>query len=107
MVPTLMGMPLLMANYVNLNTLSFGTVLTSYPQGYLLDDVADVSAILLKNAQTSDDGKLKEWIDLNVGPLLPEKMPERVVDIIKQMILKLYIINLSLLPLILLLLAIA
>ncbi len=86
MVPTLMGMPLLMAKYGNLKSLSFGKVLTSYPQGYFLEDVADVTDILLKNAQSSVRRKLKDWIELNVGPLPPEKMPERVVDIIQEMI---------------------
>ena len=69
-----------------LKSLSFGKVLTSYPQGYFLEDVTNVTDILLKNAQTSDSRKLNDWIELNVGPLPPEKMPERVVDIIKQMI---------------------
>ena len=52
----------------------------------MLKDVTDVSNILLENAQTSGSRKLNDWIDLNVGPLPPEKMPERVVDIIKEMI---------------------
>ena len=95
MVPTLMGMPLLMAKYGNLKSLSYGKVLTSYPQGYFLESVADVTDILLKNAQTSDSGKLNDWIDLNVGPLPPEKMPERVVDIIKQMITEKPVVSLK------------
>lgn len=85
-LPTLMGMPLLLANYGDLNSLSFGSVLTSYPRGYLLQDISNVSDILLRDAQTSDSGKLKYWIDLNVGPLPPEKMPERVAAIVDEMI---------------------
>jgi hypothetical protein len=85
-VPALVGMPLLLAKYEHLRPLTFGKVLTSYPRGYLLQDISDVSDILLKDERASDSGKLSEWIDLNVGPLPPEKMPERVVDIIDKMI---------------------
>ena len=44
------------------------------------------SNILFKDAQTSDTGKLNDWIDRNIGPLPAEKMPERVVAIIDEMI---------------------
>lgn len=86
MVPALMGMPLLMTKYGNLKSLGFGAVLTSYPRGHLLEDVSDVAGILHKNAQTSDSSKLNDWISLNVGPLPPEKMPERVAAIVEEMI---------------------
>lgn len=86
MVPALMGMPLLMTKYGNLKSLNFGAVLTSYPRGYLLEDVSDVVDILYKIAHTSDSGKLNDWINLNVGPLPPEKMPERVAAIVEEMI---------------------
>jgi hypothetical protein len=86
MMPALMGMPLLMTKYGNLKSLDFGAVLTSYPRGYLFEDVSDVVDILYKIAQTSDSGKLNDWINLNVGPLPPEKMPERVAAIVEEMI---------------------
>lgn len=86
MLPALMGMPLLLAKYGDLKSLSFGSVLTGYPRSYLLQDISNVSDIMLKDAQTSDSGKLNDWIDLNVGPLPPEKMPERVTAIVDEMI---------------------
>lgn len=86
MLPTLMGMPLLLAKYGDLKSLSFGSVLASYPRGYPLQDISDVSDILLKDAQASDSGKLNDWINLNVGPLPPEKMPERVAAIVDNLI---------------------
>lgn len=86
LMPALMGMPLLLARYGHLKSLAFGPVLTSYPRGYLLQDLSDVSDILLKDTQMSDNSKLNEWIGLNVGPLPPEKMPERVAAIVDEMI---------------------
>jgi hypothetical protein len=85
-VPALFGMPLLMAKYGKLNSLNFGSILTSYPRGYLLEDVSDVSNILLKDAQTPDISKVNAWIDLNVGPLPISKMPERVAGVVEEMI---------------------
>lgn len=87
-LPALMGMPLLLAKYGDINSLSFGSVLTSYPRGYPLQNISDVSDILIKNTQVPDSGKLNNWIDLNVGPLPPEKMPERVAAIVDEMIAK-------------------
>jgi hypothetical protein len=86
MLPAFMGMPLLLAKYGDLTSVRFGSILTSYPRAYLLKDISDVSDILLKDAQALDRGKLNDWIDLNVGPLPPEKMPERVAAIIDDMI---------------------
>lgn len=86
LLPELMGMPLLWAKYGPLELLIFGRILTSYPRGYPLQNISDVSGILFKDAQASDGGKLNDWIDRNVGPLPPEKMPERVVAIIEEMI---------------------
>jgi hypothetical protein len=86
MVPTMMGMPLLLAQYGDLKSMSFGSVLTSYPRSYFLQDISGLSDILKKDAQTSDSTKLNAWVDLNVGPLPPEKMPERVEAIVEEMI---------------------
>lgn len=86
MLPALMGMPLLLARYGDLRTLSFGSVFVSYPRSHLLEDISDLTKILLMDAQTVDRKKLNEWIDLNVGPLPPEKMPERVAATVEEMI---------------------
>jgi hypothetical protein len=86
MLPALLGMPLLLAKYGDLTSLRFGSLLTGCPRSYPLKDVSDISDILLKDAKTSDRTKLNSWIDLNVGPLPPEKMPERVAAIVEKMI---------------------
>lgn len=85
-LPALIGMPLFLANYGALHTLKYGTVLTSYPRGYILKNVADVSCVLREDAQTKKDGIIKEWMDLNVGPLPAELVPERVAAIVDSMI---------------------
>ena len=87
-VPALIGMPLLVTKYGKLKSLSAGPLLTSYPRGYLLEDVSDVSNILRKDAQTTDMSKVNAWIDLNVGPLPIRKMPERVAGVVEEMITK-------------------
>jgi hypothetical protein len=86
MLPALMGMPLFFAQYGQLKSLGFGTLLTSYPRGYFLKSISDISGILEKDAQTADSGKLAQWIGLNAGPLPPEDMPERVVAVVEEMI---------------------
>jgi hypothetical protein len=86
MIPALIGMPLLLAKYGQLKSVAFGTALTSCPNSYLLLDISDFSDILLKDAKTSDRAKLNAWIDLNIGPLPPEKMPKRVAVIVEEMI---------------------
>lgn len=87
-LPALIGMPLFLANYGSLNALKYGTVLTSYPRGYLLHDIFDVAGILFEDAQALDKGKLHDWMNLNVGPLPPEKMPARVASVVDDMIEK-------------------
>lgn len=88
LIPSLMGMPLLLAKYNVLTSLCFGSVLTSYPRAYPLEDISCVSKILDKDSQNTHSSKLKTWIELNVGPLPSENMPERVVTILEDMIAK-------------------
>jgi len=86
LIPTLIGMPLLLAQYGVLESLSFGSVLKKYPRGYHLLDTSDLSDILIKDAERFDNSKLSSWISLMAGPLPPEKMPDRVFAIIYDMV---------------------
>jgi hypothetical protein len=86
LVPALLGLPLLYACYGELKTQRFGPVLTSYPRGYLLEDVSDVSEILSKDAAQFDSQAVDDWIAFNSGPLPAEHMPRRVAEIVHQMI---------------------
>ena len=85
-MPTLLGMPLLLAQYGNLTSMCFSSILINYPRGYPILDISDISNILLKDATALDSAKLNAWIDLMVGPLPADKMPERVAAIIEEMI---------------------
>ena len=85
-IPALVGMPLLLSNYGKLKTLSFGLVLTSYPRGYFLQNISDVATILTEDTRVFDKNRLDDWIELNAGPMPPEKMPECVVAIVVEMI---------------------
>lgn len=85
MVPALMGMPILLAKYGRLDSLGFGPVLTSYPRGYDLKNVSNISTILEEDAQMGNDGGVPQWLNLNAGPMPPEGMPKRVADIVGRM----------------------
>jgi hypothetical protein len=86
LLPALIGMPMLLAKYGDLATLSFGSILESYPKGYSLLDVRDTSKILRADLVETDREALNVWIQSMVGPLPSEKMPDRVVSIIENMI---------------------
>jgi len=85
LVPALLGMPLLYANYGILRSLQFGPVLRSYPRGHLLTDIGDAAALLRRDAETYDDRKLEDWIRDNAGPLPAEDMPRRVTDVLEEL----------------------
>lgn len=86
LIPALMGMPLLYANYDQLRDLRFGPVLTTYPRGYLLRDLSEITAILEKDSAVQSREGLDEWIADNAGPLPAEEMPNRVAQLLQSMI---------------------
>jgi len=85
-IPALMGIPLLYANYDALSQLRFGPVLTSYPRGHILTDLSQVSAILHRQWKYDDARALSEWISANSGPLPAQQMPQRVAKLVDAMI---------------------
>jgi hypothetical protein len=84
-IPALMGIPLLYANYGELNELRFGPVLTTYPRGQIVRDLSAVRGILEGIWKKEDAGLLNDWITANSGPLPAELMPERVASILNGM----------------------
>lgn len=80
LIPALMGIPMLYAQYGRVESLRYGPVLQSYPRGRVLNDVNLVAEMLSLEAQVfhSQVGSLSEWITANSGPLPAERMPERV-----------------------------
>ena len=85
MLPAALGMPLLLAKFGKLKLLNYGTVLISYPRGYMLDDIGDFSSILVNDSGNTSPEILTNWIKVNAGPFPAEKMPARVVDVIESM----------------------
>jgi hypothetical protein len=85
MLPAVFGMPMLLGNYGKLESLSFGPALASYPRAYSLKCISEVSAILNRDLQDIHSDNLRNWSELNIGPLPFEKMPERVVNILDDM----------------------
>ncbi len=85
LIPALMGMPLLLANYGDLSTLSFGSVLMNYPRGYFLRNISEVASILAADSSFSKSKELRNWIAENAGPLPFDDMPQRVVSVVNKM----------------------
>lgn len=86
MLPALIGMPLMLAKYGKLSSLGFGKILIDYPRSHVLEDISNVTDFLHKNTQYPNAANLNKWIGLNVGPLPPEKMPDRVAAIVEAML---------------------
>jgi len=86
MVPALLGMPLLLANYGPLAELRFGRVLTSYPRSHALRSLAGISQLLAEDERSVNVAAVHDWISRNTGPLPAEQMPTRVAQIIISMI---------------------
>ena len=80
-MPALLGMPLLLAAYGELKTQRFGLALTSYPRAYLLEDIADFTAVLQQDAEQFDSKSVSDWIAANSGPLPAGEMPMRIARI--------------------------
>jgi len=85
-IPALLGMPLFLANYGCLKEQRYGEVVTSYPRASLLSDVRDLSSLLENGQAGFDPVHVRQWIEHNAGPLPPEEMPDRVVEVVLSLI---------------------
>jgi hypothetical protein len=85
LIPALMGLPLLLAQFGEFNGQEYGKALLSYPRCILLKEITDIKKLLFDNRENYEPAKLVEWISLNAGPLPPEEMPERVAAIVEEM----------------------
>ena len=82
LVPALMGLPLLLANYAALSKTKFGEVLLSYPRVAILQDLG-MASVLLSQLSAGDDGEdLRQWIERNSGPLPADEMGARVASLV-------------------------
>ena len=88
LIPALMGIPLMLAQYGRLNSLIFGEILVTYPRRVFLTDIHLFSTLLNDEKDTLHLRKIKEiqkWIELNSGPLTADQMPNRVVSVCKML----------------------
>lgn len=87
-LPALMGLPVLLAKYGNLNAQLFGKLLHGYPRSREITDLKSITDILKKEMSTCRTGDVLQWIEMNSGPLPAENMPERVADAVVELIAK-------------------
>jgi hypothetical protein len=85
LIPALLGLPILMVAFGKLEEQQYGNVLTDYPRGRLLTD-ATLTLEHVKKIESDTSGDLKEWININSGPLPASDMPQRVINIIAKLV---------------------
>src|SRR5206468_2062361 len=85
-VPALLGIPVLLAQYGRLGAQRYGEVLTSYPRARNLTDIGSVASLLGSERAELDSDRTRDWIACNAGPLPATQMPERVADVVEAII---------------------
>lgn len=85
LIPALLGLPLLMVAFGKLEEQKYGKVLMDYPRGGLLTD-AKSTLECIKRLESGTSGNLKDWINVNSGPLPAGEMPRRVADVISKLV---------------------
>jgi len=85
LIPALVGLPLLMVSFGKLKDQKYGNILMDYPRASLLTDI-EMAMTTIAEIEDRDSSNLKEWIKSNSGPLPAEEMPNRVSEVIKQVI---------------------
>ncbi len=85
LIPALLGLPLLMVAFGKLKEQKYGKVLTDYPRGGLLTDAKSTLECINRLGRGAS-GDLKEWINVNSGPLPASEMPSRVAGLINKVV---------------------
>jgi len=86
LLPALCGMPLFYASYGALDELRFGPVLTSYPRGHILKDLTELPGLLAWDEAEVDPTNVKAWIAENVGPMPPDRLGWRVMEVVRELV---------------------
>ena len=81
-IPGLLGLPVFLAKYGLLESLTYGEVLTSYPRSTLLPDLDEFGVLLSDTQANADPYMLEAWISDNAGPLPSEAIPDRIANVI-------------------------
>lgn len=87
-IPALMGMPLLLAGFGKLKGQRFGEMISDYPRAKMLVDVAELNTLIEAEQADCDAQRVMRWIDENAGPLPAEEMPDRVANVVSDLIYK-------------------
>jgi hypothetical protein len=77
LIPALMGLPLLLAQYGLLAGQIFGDLISSYPRARPLEDLNSLGAALSEQTCVEIE-RTRLWIEQTTGPMPPEGMPGRV-----------------------------
>jgi hypothetical protein len=85
-MPALLGLPVLFANFGALGALKFGSALTSYPRGRFLRVLGDFDALLHEIDGATDANTTLRWIERSSGPLPAEDMPARVAELVQRLV---------------------
>jgi hypothetical protein len=83
-IPAILGLPLILAQYEQFKGQDYGVVLKSYPLSFTVCSVLQLTAAL-NVLNGCDHDKLREWISSYVEPLPATDMPKRVVDAINEL----------------------
>ena len=86
LIPAVIGVPLLLARYGKLAAQAYGDVLLEYPRARLLDDPSRLNSLLQAEAVTMDANAVRAWITRNAGPLPAHLMPQRVAEVVHQLV---------------------
>jgi hypothetical protein len=82
LIPALLGLPLLLAEYGPLTGQAYGEALTGYPRACSLTNIADASRIIDEVRSSDRLDASRVWIDQNSGPLPASRMSERAAEAI-------------------------
>ncbi len=79
-IPALIGVPILLAQYGKLSKQAYGAVLRTYPRSRALINLSSIRNILLEEQNLLSANRVMQWIEINIGPMPSEDMPERAVQ---------------------------
>jgi hypothetical protein len=83
-IPAILGLPIILAQYEQFIGQDYGVVLKNYPMSFAVGSINELSAAL-NDLNACDHDKLQEWISSYIEPLPAADMPKRVVGAIKEL----------------------
>jgi hypothetical protein len=88
MIPALMGLPLFLIQFGPFNGQEYGNLLLNYPRSVLLNDINLIESTLSFDFSKFNLQMFDEWLSKNSGPLPAEQMPNRVLNLIDEILNK-------------------